>query len=115
MASNTPIVASDIVAFRDVLEGGKCGVLVPPGDPSALAQAVIALLLDKPRREELAIAGAKRVKQFDWPVLAGRIVEVYESVIGDAGVIREEFRGHMYGPLTKSGRADRKLAKQTPW
>jgi len=115
MASNTPIVASDIVAFRDVLEGGKCGVLVPPGDPSALAQAVIALLLNKPRREELAIAGAKRVKQFDWPVLAGRIVEVYESVIGDAGVIREEFRGHMYGPLTKSGRADRKLAKQTPW
>jgi hypothetical protein len=47
-------------------------------------------------------------------VLAERIVEVYESVIGDAGAIKEEFRGHMYGPLTKSGRADRKLAKQVP-
>jgi phosphatidylinositol alpha-mannosyltransferase len=114
MASNTPIVASDIVAFRDVLENGASGVLVPPADPSALAAAVTSLLKDKFRREALVIAGKKRVAQFDWPVLAERIVEVYESVIGDAGAIKEEFRGHMYGPLTKSGRADRKLAKQVP-
>lgn len=113
MASGTPIVASDIVAFRDVLRDGEAGRLVTPDDPAALAEAVVSLMADKPERERLAQAGRARVAEFDWPVLAKRIVEVYESVRGsaEAGAITEEFRGHMYGPLTKAGRVDRKRAR----
>lgn len=113
MASGTPIVASDIVAFRAVLEDGKSGKLVKPDDPGALADGIIELLANPAEQRRLVEAGSTRVKQFDWPVLAQQIVEVYESVIGDAGSITEEFRGHMYGPLTKAGRADRRRARQT--
>ncbi len=112
MASGTPIVASDIVAFRAVLEDGQCGRLVTPDDPEALAYAIVDLLGDEAEQQRLIDAGSKRVKQFDWPVLAEQIVEVYESVIGDAGAIKEEFRGHMYGPLTKAGRADRREVRK---
>lgn len=112
MASATPIVASDITAFRAVLENGESGKLVKPDDPTALAEAIIELLGDKTEQTRLVKAGSLRATQFDWPVLAKQIVEVYESVIGDAGVITEEFTGHMYGPLTKAGRVDRRKARQ---
>ena len=45
----TPVVASDIEGYRDVA-GPENGMLVPPGEPRALAEAVVALLEDEPRR-----------------------------------------------------------------
>jgi glycosyltransferase involved in cell wall biosynthesis len=46
MALGLPIVASDIAAVREVVAGGRNGVLVPPGDPEALADALLALIDD---------------------------------------------------------------------
>ena len=56
-ACATPVVASDIPGYRGVMEP-SAGVLVPPGEPRALAEAVEALLADEPRREELGRAAA---------------------------------------------------------
>jgi phosphatidyl-myo-inositol alpha-mannosyltransferase len=81
MAAGTPIVASDLDAFRRVLDDGRAGVLVPTGEPAALAAAVGALLDDPGRRAALAAAGSRVAARYDWPVIATRIVDVYETVI----------------------------------
>ncbi|MGI8532171.1 MAG: glycosyltransferase family 4 protein [Geodermatophilaceae bacterium] len=80
MAAGAPIVASDLDAFRRVLDGGRAGVLVPVDDPDALAAGLAAVLDDPGRRAELVRAGASVVAEYDWPVVARRIVGVYEMV-----------------------------------
>jgi phosphatidyl-myo-inositol alpha-mannosyltransferase len=81
MAAGTPVVASDLDAFRRVLDGGRAGALFPVGDDSALAATVDALLDDEVRRAALAAHASQAVAAFDWPVLAARIVEVYATAI----------------------------------
>jgi phosphatidylinositol alpha-mannosyltransferase len=81
MATGTPVVASDLEAFRRVLEDGRAGVLVPVSDPAALAVALADLLADPDRRKRLAEAGHEVVQQYDWSTVTARIVEVYETVV----------------------------------
>jgi phosphatidylinositol alpha-mannosyltransferase len=80
MATGTPVVASDLEAFRRVLEDGRAGVLVPVADPAALAGALALLLNDPNRRKVLAEIGRETVEQYDWSTVTARIVEVYETV-----------------------------------
>jgi phosphatidyl-myo-inositol alpha-mannosyltransferase len=86
MATGTPVVASDLEAFRRVLEDGASGVLVPVGDPASLAVALSDLLRDPDRRKLLAEAGRRTVEQYDWSTVTARIVEVYETVAEAAPV-----------------------------
>jgi phosphatidylinositol alpha-mannosyltransferase len=81
MAAGTPIVASDIDAFRRVLDDGKAGVLFGVHDDVALAEAIAALLRDPVRRAALAEAASQRVAAFDWPTVAGDVLRVYETAI----------------------------------
>lgn len=79
MAARTPVVASDLDAFRRVLDDGRAGLLVPPGDAGALATALDGLLADRSRRAALAAAGRARVAALDWPVVAAQVLRVYET------------------------------------
>ena len=81
-ACATPVIASDISGYRGVMEP-EAGLLVPPGDPAALAEAVAGLLADEPRREALGRA-ARRIAQerYSWDRIAGRLAEIYESLAG---------------------------------
>ncbi len=85
LAAGAPIVASDLDAFASVLEGGEAGVLVPRGNPTALARALCDLLADPERRAELSARGATVAAAYDWQVLARRILTVYETVVGPGG------------------------------
>jgi phosphatidyl-myo-inositol alpha-mannosyltransferase len=80
----TPVVASDIEGYRDVA-GPETGVLVPPGDPDALAEALIGLLEDEGRRRRLGET-ARRVaeERYAWPRIAARLVAIYEGLVGPA-------------------------------
>jgi phosphatidylinositol alpha-mannosyltransferase len=82
MAAGTPVVASDLDAFRRVLRDGECGSLVPVGDGAALADALIAVLQDDALRERYVAAGSKVVRRYDWSVVASQIMRVYETVAG---------------------------------
>jgi phosphatidyl-myo-inositol alpha-mannosyltransferase len=80
MSAGTPVVASDLEAFRRVLQDGRAGVLVPVRDPGALAQALGELLHDEPRRARLAAAAREAVEAYDWRTVTAQVVAVYETV-----------------------------------
>ena len=83
-ACATPVVASDIAGYRDVM-APEAGVLVPPGDPAALAGAVVALLEDEPRRQTLGVAARELARRrYSWDDIARRLVGIYELVTGRA-------------------------------
>ncbi len=82
MAAGTPVVASDLDAFRRVLEDGAAGRLVPVYDSQALAAALIEVLADDAERERFVEAATKAVQRYDWSVVARQILQVYETVAG---------------------------------
>ncbi|MCU1601713.1 MAG: Phosphatidylinositol alpha-mannosyltransferase [Frankiales bacterium] len=90
MAAGTPVVASDLEAFRRVLDDGEAGVLFPVGDGAALADALTRVLLDPERRRLLAAHGLSAVQRYDWQHVTREIVEVYETVRLAAPVELEE-------------------------
>ena len=79
-ACATPVVASDISGYRDVMTD-ETGLLVPPGDPVALARAVTELLADEPRREAFG-AAARRLAQerYSWDDIARRLAAIYQGL-----------------------------------
>ncbi len=85
MAAGTPVVASDIEAFRRVLtdpdSGTVAGLLLPPGDAAAWSAGLAALLADPARRAGLARAGRSRVTAFDWSTVAAQVLRVYEVAV----------------------------------
>src|SRR5690606_15530779 len=81
MAAGTPVVASDLDAFRRVLDGGRAGVLFPVGDSRALADRLADLLDSPARRAALAAHARAVVAGYDWSVVAGRVLEVYATAI----------------------------------
>jgi phosphatidylinositol alpha-mannosyltransferase len=94
MAAGTPVVASDLDAFRRVLEapdGGLAGMLATVGDAESVAHAC-GVLLDAPaRRESLRRNGRALVERYDWSVVAREIVRVYETAIAaSVGRVVEE-------------------------
>ncbi len=66
-AAGTPVIASDIAGYRDVVREGVDGVLVPPGDAQALAEALRDLWEEPERRAAMARAAAADVARFAWP------------------------------------------------
>ncbi len=77
----TPVVASNIPGYRDVLRDGVDGVLVPPGDAQALAETLRDLYDQPERRLEMARAAAQGVERFAWPRVSAQIMEAYEDAI----------------------------------
>ncbi|MFN0282439.1 MAG: glycosyltransferase family 4 protein [Kineosporiaceae bacterium] len=80
MSAGAPVVASDLGAFRRVLEDGDLGVLFPVGDAAALAAAVLALLDDGPGRRAVARRASVAVRKYDWSRVAEQVLAVYETV-----------------------------------
>jgi phosphatidyl-myo-inositol alpha-mannosyltransferase len=81
MAAGVAIAASDLDAFRRVLDGGRTGALFPTGDVDALTASLRDLLDDPERRDELAERAQVAVAAFDWPIVANRVLEVYATAI----------------------------------
>jgi len=82
MAAGTPVVASDLDAFRRVLSDGEVGSLVPVGEAAALADALIEVLDNDVLRQRYVAAGSEAVRHYDWSVVASQIMRVYETVAG---------------------------------
>jgi phosphatidylinositol alpha-mannosyltransferase len=92
-AAATPVVASDIPGYRDVVCNGHDGLLVAPGDALALAEALRLLALDRPLRERMARAARERAERFAWPRIAAEVLDCYDAALA------------IGSPVTRIGRA----------
>ena len=79
--AGTPVVASNIPGYRDVLRDGVDGVLVAPGDAQALAEVLRDLYEEPERREAMARAAAQGVERFAWPRVTAQLMDAYEDAI----------------------------------
>lgn len=100
MAAGTLVVASDLAAFRAVLDEGRRGRHFAVGDDADLARTVAEVLRACP--DELLDAAAREVWHYDWGTVTDRILAVYETVLLAAGL---EVPGP--GARTRVGRLDR--------
>ena len=89
MASGKPIVASDIVGYRAVLQEGKQGLLVKPEDERALAAALAHLLQHRELGQAMGQAGQQTARAYAWDSIATRVMEIYEAAIRHKYALRE--------------------------
>lgn len=83
MAAGVPVIASNVGGIPEVVADGETGLLVPPGDVEALADALCRLLADRPLRQGLGDAGRRRARKlFGWDDMMDRVVHVLQA--GDA-------------------------------
>jgi 2-deoxystreptamine N-acetyl-D-glucosaminyltransferase/2-deoxystreptamine glucosyltransferase len=80
MQAGLPVVASETGGIPEVIEDGVNGMLVAPGEPEALARAIDRLLADRGLARRLSERAKERAKDYDWEVLAERVLRVYRGV-----------------------------------
>jgi phosphatidylinositol alpha-mannosyltransferase len=88
LSAGTAVVASDIPAFKAVLENGAAGDLFINGDSADLAKVLVALLRDDERRKKLAENGKLSAQKYDWQVVAEQIEHIYEMAISSGDKVR---------------------------
>lgn len=81
MACHTPIIASDLPAFKALLENGRYGMLFTSEDPKSLSKSVNDLLGNIEKQALLASAGYEKAKELDWSNVANAIFGVYELAL----------------------------------
>jgi glycosyltransferase involved in cell wall biosynthesis len=86
MAASLPVVATAVGGVPEVVLDGETGVLVPPGDPAALARAIADLLRVPERARRLGAAGRERVARlFTVERMVGQISALYQEALAGAG------------------------------
>ena len=81
LACATPVVASDIPGYRDVMTSAT-STAFPPGNERALADAVEALLADEQRRQAMAMAGRRLAQErYSWETIGRKLLGIYESLV----------------------------------
>ncbi len=91
MSAGTPVVASDLGAFRRVLEEGDAGVLFRTGDSADLARTLVRVLGDDRLRAALVERASAAVRRYDWSSVTHEVLTVYEMVVEAADApVRED-------------------------
>jgi starch synthase len=84
MACQAPVIASRVGGIPEIVVEGQTGLLLPPGDPAAIAAAVKRLLKDPAEAKAMGAAGRKRAEdQFSWTRIAARTKAMYEGLTGN--------------------------------
>jgi phosphatidylinositol alpha-mannosyltransferase len=80
-AAGTPVIASEIAGYSDVVTDGVDGVLVPPGDPQRLAEELQRAHHEPERLAVMGEAARQSAQRYAWPHVADRVTRVYERAI----------------------------------
>ena len=79
---NVPVIGTDVGGIPELITNDETGILVPPENPSKLAQAVNELLSDKEKAEKLATNGNTFVKNnMTWDVILPKYIQFYENLL----------------------------------
>ena len=89
MSAGATVLASDLEAFRRVLDGGELGVLFSTADSAALARELLALLADPRRRADLRARASVAVRRYDWSVVGAEVLAVLETVTDGAQAVAD--------------------------
>lgn len=82
MASSKPVVATNVGGIPEVVKDEETGILVPPGNPEALAESITRLLKNKEEARRIGLAGRRRVeKYFDIKLKVKKVEEIYDKLI----------------------------------
>jgi len=84
MAVGKPIVASNIDGYASVMTHGAEGLLVPPKDKKALAQALISLMTNESLRQQMGARGRLTAEGYDWKHIAQRVLDYYVKVLSES-------------------------------
>jgi glycosyltransferase involved in cell wall biosynthesis len=85
LAYGKPVIASGVGGIPDIVQHGRTGLLVPPGDSAALAEAVATYMDDPATAERLADAGRRHVQRtFSWHGITQALSRLYQQVLDDA-------------------------------
>ena len=80
-AAGTPVVASAIAGYAEVVTDGVEGALVPPGDPRRLAEELQRMHLEPERRRAMGAAARESAQRYGWAEVAERVEGVYDRAI----------------------------------
>ncbi len=92
MAAAAPVIASDIEGFAYVVGHQAEGLLVPRRDTGALADALLELLNDPDRRQEMSRKGQSKAQGFDWPHISQQVLSSYQRAAEGKGAMTPESR-----------------------
>jgi phosphatidylinositol alpha-mannosyltransferase len=107
-AAGTPVIASAIAGYSDVVTDGLDGVLVPPADPQRLAEELQRLHHEPQRLREMGEAARRSAQRYAWPRVADQVTEVYERALAaPKPVTRAERLAHWSGIRPADGRPKR--------
>jgi len=80
-AAGTPVIASAIAGYSDVVTDGVDGLLVPPGDPQRLAEELQRVAHEPQRLAAMGLAARQSAKRYAWPRVADQVTTVYERAM----------------------------------
>ena len=81
MACGKPVIASNIEGYATVLNHNEEGLLVPPGNEEALAEAILSLSENRSLREQMGAKGNVKAKEYSWKNVARQITDYYTSLL----------------------------------
>jgi phosphatidylinositol alpha-mannosyltransferase len=81
MAAGKPIVATEILGYRSVMDDGQEGLLVEPENERVLAEAIVKLLRNRALCQEMGERGRRKAARYDWPIIARQILDLYEQLL----------------------------------
>ncbi|HEY6399437.1 MAG TPA: glycosyltransferase [Solirubrobacteraceae bacterium] len=93
MASGTPLVATAVGGLPEMIEDGRTGLLVPPRNADALADALVSLLLDPGRRARIAAAAATQVEPYRIDAVVAQFSTLYEQLVDEVHARRAQLTG----------------------
>ena len=93
MAAGIPVIASDLPEWRELICGLRCGLVVDPDDPEALAAAIEELITNPERAEEMGRRGRAAVERcFNWDLEAPRLLALYDALQTGEVQLQEDLR-----------------------
>ncbi len=113
-AAGTPVIASDIPGYRDVVTHEHDGLLVAPGDAIALGEALHDLALDPAHARRLGTAAVRSAERYAWPQVAAELTGVYEDAARVGAPQGAAARAAVRIGLASAGLGPRRPAQRLP-
>jgi glycosyltransferase involved in cell wall biosynthesis len=112
-AAGVPVIATAVGGVVDIIDDGKTGLLVPPGDPQSMADATIKIFKDKELASRIAAAAYERVKdRYTVELMVNKTIEVYQEALTKFKILAIKFSS--IGDIILSTEGIRALRKKFP-